>query len=840
MGIDTAADGMVIQLDRRNFKMRVWNRDLPVLTGNLMAIDTETHLIQEYEFPEMVVMSVCNGVDVDIVYYTDASYYIQQLTATNGEDTRYGFFNIGFDLGVIGEDCLYAKGDRRQLVDLVCRYKLYRLADFGWIPGLVSLKTVAKEMLGVDLEKGEERTNFRREKEVNPAMARYACLDAVATWLCLNKIPVMPTEDIQTLGEVVLDDIHRRGIAIDIAEFNKLRERIIGELATLREDLEMLGYNPLTEYGAKEIIRDILTDYGVSTKALDSGNFRQGIGYQLLLSNILTNMLFQSKKPKDFLEEVLKQVLKEQNDPDAKERAEACMQTVCKFFTISGVPEIEASYAFWSKPAKERKALLDTDDFQAPPRISSWTCSMLIREVFRRDKVGAVRWREEIPRRAALYGAWLAIDHPKPTQFMKDHLHDIELKHNVKFGRTGCQCKNPDRDDLDDIEVENEYISHGQIPQISSRSKPKCLRCGKVLEGDIQVSGSDEWIFTMYDIKDELVKKFVEYKHQEKMLSTYLNPEFIGKDGRIHARYNGIVRTTRTSCSKPNMQNVPGKGGFRACFVAPYGYVLASIDYGQLELCALAEYCFVRFGKSRMQEIINADLDLHSWFAARRLKIIDDSNDYDGSEESRLRVKAICSMIKEEKKKARKGSKAANFGFPGGMSDTTFLGNQRKNGNIEMTQAEATELRAAWFEAFPEMEQHMKPTREGNTDRYIATNIFGMTRRNCSFNSACNLQFQSIAAIGAKYAGWKLYRAKMPMIAFIHDEYMFEFPVEEAPELGILAAKIQVNAMKEIFPHVLVKAEPALMYVWDKEAEAVWSPTGRLEVWTPERKEVQK
>jgi DNA polymerase I-like protein with 3'-5' exonuclease and polymerase domains len=177
--------------------------------------------------------------------------------------------------------------------------------------------------------------------------------------------------------------------------------------------------------------------------------------------------------------------------------------------------------------------------------------------------------------------------------------------------------------------------------------------------------------------------------------------------------------------------------------------------------------------------------------------------------------------------------------FPGGMSDTTFLNNQRKTGNIEMTPAEATELRTAWFDAFPEMDKHMQPTREGNSDRYIATNIFGMTRRNCSFNSACNLQFQSIAAIGAKYAGWKLYRAKMPIVNFVHDEYIFEFPIEEAADMAVVAADIQVKAMKEILPHVLIKAEPALMYVWDKEAEPVWSPTGRLEVWRPKPKEVK-
>ncbi len=44
-----------------------------------------------------------------------------------------------------------------------------------------------------------------------------------------------------------------------------------------------------------------------------------------------------------------------------------------------------------------------------------------------------------------------------------------------------------------------------------------------------------------------------DYRHSEKMLSTYLNPELVGIDGRVHPYFSPLLRTGRTSCSRPNI-----------------------------------------------------------------------------------------------------------------------------------------------------------------------------------------------------------------------------------------------------------------------------------------------
>lgn len=49
------------------------------------------------------------------------------------------------------------------------------------------------------------------------------------------------------------------------------------------------------------------------------------------------------------------------------------------------------------------------------------------------------------------------------------------------------------------------------------------------------------------------INDYVDFKHDEKVLTTYLNPEFIGADGRVHSHFSPLVKTGRTASSKPNV-----------------------------------------------------------------------------------------------------------------------------------------------------------------------------------------------------------------------------------------------------------------------------------------------
>jgi len=353
--------------------------------------------------------------------------------------------------------------------------------------------------------------------------------------------------------------------------------------------------------------------------------------------------------------------------------------------------------------------------------------------------------------------------------------------------------------------------------------------------GKIKVSSDDAWILTKKDIKDELLDTYFKYKHIEKMASTFLNEKHIKDGDRMHSRFTTIVRTGRTASSSPNIQNWPKGDRLREIFIAPRGYTMVSIDYSQLELCTLAQHCYTRFGVSRMLELINAGIDLHRWLAGRTAGIITDANDYiDGDEES---VKKVNALLKKVTTKQRNDAKAASFGFPGGLGIEAFVRKAHKDGITDMTEAKAKKLKKSWLTAFPEMGPYMQPeacglpTLEDSSHVYQAETLSGRIRRKCSFASACNYNFQGLAADGAKNALWELTKAGFTIVNFIHDEVLLEIPDNVLTERVHEAQAIMERAMKVYTPDVTIRTEAAAMDCWSKEAETVYDENNKLIKW---------
>lgn len=136
-------------------------------------------------------------------------------------------------------------------------------------------------------------------------------------------------------------------------------------------------------------------------------------------------------------------------------------------------------------------------------------------------------------------------------------------------------------------------------------------------KGEIQTS--KESLQIMGSRNHPFVSSFQEQAHCKKMMSTYMNTELVHVDQRVHPRFTPLVKTGRTSCRGPNIQNVPRKENIRGIYLASPGYVLFACDYAQLELCALAQSCLTWQKKSVMADVINTGADLHRWFAARIL-----------------------------------------------------------------------------------------------------------------------------------------------------------------------------------------------------------------------------
>ena len=111
----------------------------------------------------------------------------------------------------------------------------------------------------------------------------------------------------------------------------------------------------------------------------------------------------------------------------------------------------------------------------------------------------------------------------------------------------------------------------------------------------------------------------------------------------------------RTSCSKPNVQQIPRAGEFRQVIVPSPGNFLLAVDYSYIELVTLAAVCQARFGYSRLADTISAGVDPHCFTASMLLGVpLDEFMTWKKSNNVQF-------------KQARQRSKGLNFGVPGGM-----------------------------------------------------------------------------------------------------------------------------------------------------------------------------
>lgn len=95
-------------------------------------------------------------------------------------------------------------------------------------------------------------------------------------------------------------------------------------------------------------------------------------------------------------------------------------------------------------------------------------------------------------------------------------------------------------------------------------------------------------------------------------------------------------------------------------YIPPEGMVLCATDFSFVELLALAESCYVRFGFSSLGDIINAGIDPHRWFAGVRDGLI--SNDTAFTKDPKAVEEMEAFLEANISKKARQDAKAANFG----------------------------------------------------------------------------------------------------------------------------------------------------------------------------------
>lgn len=160
-------------------------------------------------------------------------------------------------------------------------------------------------------------------------------------------------------------------------------------------------------------------------------------------------------------------------------------------------------------------------------------------------------------------------------------------------------------------DIEEGY-EHGRDIDIKWSSPTQMDKVFKAL--DLELESTGERFLSKYQNQYPIVKKFIDYKKQAKLVTTY------GKDflkyinpytNRIHTSFWQVLDTSRVSSGdkhSPNMQNLPAKVEYRNCFIPRPGFKMVSCDFSGQELRLTA------FGSKEplWVDAFNKEEDLHS------------------------------------------------------------------------------------------------------------------------------------------------------------------------------------------------------------------------------------
>jgi DNA polymerase I len=284
----------------------------------------------------------------------------------------------------------------------------------------------------------------------------------------------------------------------------------------------------------------------------------------------------------------------------------------------------------------------------------------------------------------------------------------------------------------------------------------------------------------------------LEYRQLVKLKNTYLDN--LGQDinprtGRIHGSFNQAGASTgRLSMSDPNLQNIPIRTDegrrIRLAFVAGVpDHVLLTADYSQIELRVLAHFT----EEPALMRAFAADEDIHRAVASE----------------------VFNTPLEQVTREQRNYAKTINFGIIYGVS-AYGLARRIEGLNVDS----AGELIEAYHKRFPSIKQFldqcvMKAQSEGHVETILGRrrpipdiNSAVLSVRNAAERIAINSVVQGSAADLIKVAMNNVYRRlsaekrKSRMLLQVHDELVFETPVDDVEKDSTIIREEMQNAMK--------------------------------------------
>jgi DNA polymerase-1 len=266
------------------------------------------------------------------------------------------------------------------------------------------------------------------------------------------------------------------------------------------------------------------------------------------------------------------------------------------------------------------------------------------------------------------------------------------------------------------------------------------------------------------------------------------------KTGKIHTTFQQTVTSTgRLSSINPNLQNIPirterGKEIRKAFVPSTETHVLVSADYSQVELRIVAA---MANDENMIQAFLNQE-DIHAATASQVYGV----------------------PLKEVTKEQRRYAKTVNFGILYGMSAFGLAD------RLHIPQGEARQLINDYNNSFPKIEQFMNEivlfARENGyvetllgRRRYIRdiNSGNGMLRKAAERN-AINAPIQGTAADVIKIAMILIHKElknrnlKTKMVLQVHDELVFDVPMEELETIALIVPELMNSALKIKVPLV--------------------------------------
>src|SRR5579875_698985 len=311
--------------------------------------------------------------------------------------------------------------------------------------------------------------------------------------------------------------------------------------------------------------------------------------------------------------------------------------------------------------------------------------------------------------------------------------------------------------------------------------------------------------------KHPMIDYLLEYRQLARLKSTYVDGLLALMDpqtGRVHTSFNQTVASSgRLSSSNPNLQNIPVRTELgrqlRRAFIADPSYVLLTADYSQFELRTLAHITH----EPRLVEAFSKGEDIHPIPASTLFGV------------------PASQVTKDQRRLAKTVVYAVLYGQSAfGLAQITGMSNM-----------EASNFIKHYHETFPSIKNYVDQTlNQARTQGYVNT-LFGRKRffpdmlslptseRQALEREAINMPIQGanadlikIAMIRIQHA-FKANRLKARMILQVHDELVFEVPVEELER----TRRLVTSLMEGVYPlDVPIKVELKVGKNW-YEAEPI-------------------